>query len=146
MKPIIIFLLCFNFNTAFLIPELVKKGDPVLNNELATNKRMTRTIQKLPGTISGKDTPEVIPDHVAYEFLLRTVGTQLSKDVITPDNERISKTKVREDRLLAIIDQADIDIWQLNNIMAAGESFTRKVKTLDVQVTEIKRANWPDRP
>jgi len=144
MKFIAIVLLYLNFNGAFLVSELVKKNGPDLNSEFATNKRMARTIQKLPGTIYGKENPEMIPNHVAYEFLLRAIGTRPSRDVITADNERISKTKVREDRLVALIDQAEIDIWQMRNLMAAGESFTRQVKTLDIQVTEIKRANWPD--
>lgn len=86
------------------------------------------------GIIDGQVNAELIPDHVAYEALLRFYGPQ-------PQQE---DEALKQIRIKASAEEAGLDDSHLNNLMAVSAGFVEQVGVLDRQVAEIKDREWPD--
>jgi hypothetical protein len=87
--------------------------------------------QDRPGTVSGQNDPQAIPDHVAFELFLRS---------LIPNSET-DERELRRVKLYARdagIEEGG-EFWLLN----AAREFGRQIGELDKQATVIKDRNWP---
>jgi hypothetical protein len=86
--------------------------------------------QQLAG-INGADTPDLIPEAVAYEFFLRS---------LVPDPAEGAKARERVRSFAMQVTQDETEIYEL---LFAAQNFERRVAELDKQVKQIKDASWP---
>ena len=98
-----------------------------------------------PGVIDGAKNPELIPDHIAYSLLFRTIsGNQ------DPQAKGRIRNYVRQMGLgkcltcsKAASTGTDTD-KDIDAFIAAADEFQQRVGELDRQAIEIKRNNWPN--
>ncbi len=87
--------------------------------------------QDRPGTVSGQNDPQAIPDHVAFELFLRSLIPNFETD----------ERELRRVKLYARdagIEEGE-EFWLLN----AAREFGRQIGELDKQATAIKDKHWP---
>lgn len=126
-----------------------------LNNGAKKNTRnapksAVSTPQQTPadetGMIDGAKHPELIPDHVAYSLLFRTIsGNQ------NPEAKNRIRHYVRQMGLgkcptcpkKAVSTGTDTD-QDIDAFIATADEFQQRVGILDQQVIEIKKDNWPN--
>jgi len=87
--------------------------------------------QDHPGTIDGKVNPELIPDHIAYTLVFRTIALHQNTD--------FEKRRSRAWAKSVGLDDAGAD-----KLLAAANEFHMRVSVLDNQVKEIKNRSWPN--
>jgi len=85
----------------------------------------------IPGTIDGKVNPELIPDHIAYTMVFRTIALRQGTD--------FEKSRSRAWAKSVGLDDAVAD-----KLLAAATEFHARVSVLDNQVKEIKDRSWPN--
>ena len=90
----------------------------------ARDKR-ARTTQpaKLPGTISGADKPEAVPDNVAWELFLRTVGENNARQLV----ERAGFSEAQ-------------DYNSIDRVMSYAKSLNETLDSYDHQARSLKDA------
>lgn len=83
------------------------------------------------GTIDGATNPEMIPDHVAYMLIFRTIAT--------PQGTDFEKARSR-----AWAKFSGLDEGEAYKLIEAANEFVTQVKPLDQQAHEIKNRSWPN--
>ncbi|MEJ7616623.1 MAG: hypothetical protein WKF30_06565, partial [Pyrinomonadaceae bacterium] len=84
-------------------------------------------------SINGADTPDAIPDHVGYEFLLRSLVSNKEKYGEKDD------IRVRATVLEITEDESEIKL-----ILALAQRFEQEISVLDQQAKQLKDMHWPD--
>ena len=83
-----------------------------------------------PGTINGAETPELIPDHVAYSLLFDLIANRQTEDEVN--------------RVRSYVSQIGLDEADGNTLMAAAQDYYDQVSVLDAQAAEINYRYHPD--
>lgn len=96
---------------------------PSLNTAVAAQDR--------PGTVSGQNDPQAIPDHVAFELFLRS---------LIPNSET-DERELRRVKLYAR--DAGLEEGEESWLLNAAREFGRQIGSLDKQAAEIKDRSWP---
>ena len=84
-----------------------------------------------PGTINGNDNPGLIPDHVAYTLVLRTIATRQRTDFEKARSRAWAKS-------IGLNDAAG------DKLIEVANEFEARVRALDQQAKEIKDRTWPN--
>lgn len=84
-----------------------------------------------PGTIDGANNPELIPDHVAYTLVFRTLATRQG-------------TEFEKARSRAWAKSIGFDDMTADKLIEAANEFNARVSVLDQQANEIKNRTWPN--
>lgn len=84
-----------------------------------------------PNTIDGNVNLELIPDHIAYIMVFRSIAT--------PQNTDLEKRRSRAWAKSIGFNDAVID-----KLLAVANEFHTRVSVLDNQVKEIKDRSWPN--
>ncbi len=84
-----------------------------------------------PGTIVGATNPELIPDHVAYTLVFRTLATRQG-------------TEFEKNRSRAWAKKISLDDTTADKLIEAANEFNARVSILDQQANEIKNRTWPN--
>jgi len=85
--------------------------------------------QDLPGTISGTENKDLIPDQAAYAVFLRFAAHA------TKSNKAVLRSYLKSHGF----DEAEIGV-----IQAVAVDFRRRVAVLDKEVEQLKDENWPN--
>ena len=111
-----------------------------------TRQQPASASQNTSGIISGAQTPELIPDHVAYSAMFSMFSnrhTETERGSIKAYIRQVvglGRQTACEDCRQSIGDEdKDIDA-----LLAAAEEFHQRVSILDAQAKEIKDRTWPN--
>lgn len=128
-KAFSVSIICVMLTAAFVITGMTAGKSKV--------KHVTRSSQQKPvkpdppGTVLGAANPELIPDHVAYTLIFRTIATRQG-------------TEFEKARSRAWAKSAGFDEAVADKLIEAANEFTLKVSVLDLRAKEIKDRTWPN--
>jgi hypothetical protein len=83
-----------------------------------------------PGTINGAETPELIPDHVAYSLLFDLVANRQTEEEVN--------------HIRSYMEQVGLDAADSDALMAAAQDYYDRVSLLDTQAAEINFRAHPE--
>ena len=109
--------------------------------QAAPSQGQSQAEQDQPGTINGKEHPELIPDYVAYAMLFRVIANRPEESA-----QRSIRTYVKQifqcsqcNNPPGASSDGDIDA-----LLAVAEEHHRRISVLDTQAAKIKGRSWPE--
>lgn len=128
-KAISVSIICMMLTASFVITGMtIGKSKP---KQAAGSPQKKTSKPDPPSTIDGNVSPELIPDHIAYMMVFRTIALRQNTD--------FEKNRSRAWARSVGLDDASAD-----KLLAAANKFHMRVSVLDNQVKEIKDRTWPD--